>query len=322
MESTLDILGVGYPSLDYMMKIKETPKIGQTTTILSENLAPNYGGCVINITYLLAELGFNCGVYMTVGKDFEESGFKSFLEKQNISLKFTQIDDKYLTSYTYLLQTPDGEHITLFHPGAMNKNDSLYTKNFNINDTKFGLITIGELTSNKFFLNECIKNSIPIIFSMKGDYSSLDIDYLEKILQHSQLIFMNEFEYHQLNKLLDKKIIEYLQDNKVFVITLGSKGSVILTNKNKLFVSALEKVNVVDTTGGGDAFIAGFLYGYLNNQSLRDSAEIGTALSSFIIEKVGCLTNIPSKSDLLVRKEKIGELYNNDTANIILRAYQ
>ncbi|MGX7100541.1 carbohydrate kinase family protein [Globicatella sanguinis] len=106
------------------------------------------------------------------------------------------------------------------------------------------------------------------------------------------------------------------------MITLGSKGSVILTNKNKLFVSALEKVNVVDTTGGGDAFIAGFLYGYLNNQSLRDSAEIGTALSSFIIEKVGCLTNIPSKYDLLVRKEKIGELYNNDTANIILRAYQ
>ncbi|MBD3949610.1 hypothetical protein I4Q36_07280 [Tuanshanicoccus lijuaniae] len=322
MSSALDVLGVGYPSMDYMIKLDSIPNVGKTSTILSKHMVPNYGGCVINITYLLSEFGFNCGVYMTVGKDFEESGFKNFLENQSISFEYMEVDPKRFTSYTVLLETPDEEHITLFSPGAMEYPSKKQRTDFTSDKVGYGLITIGELETNNHFLDNCIRNEIPIIFSMKGDYSSLNQHYLEKIFRFSKLIFMNELEYRQLNSLLGKEINEYLHGEQVFVVTLGSKGCVVLTQNEKIFVDAFDEVNVVDTTGGGDAFIAGFLCGYLNNHSLRDSAEIGAALSSFIIEKIGCLTNIPNKSQLLERKIKIGELYNNDKADIILRTYK
>jgi adenosine kinase len=60
----------------------------------------------------------------------------------------------------------------------------------------------------------------------------------------------------------------------------------------------------VDTTGSGDAFMAGFLYGYLKGRNIKDCCSLGSVLSSFIIEKVGCTTNAPTEQKFLERFDK------------------
>ncbi|WP_440897683.1 carbohydrate kinase family protein [Amphibacillus sp. Q70] len=324
MSDCLDIMGIGYPSLDYVIRLNDEPSIGKTSLITTHNhKKPYFGGCVVNIIYLLNTLGYNCGLTMTVGKDFKESGFEKFLTDNKVSLQYTNQNNDLNTSYTNLLMTPNGEHITLFSQGPMSSK-LFCPQDFNDLNVKYGLLTIGEPNANKHFLNVCIENNIPTIFSMKGDYHSLDKEYLVKVIEHSEVIFMNDAEYAQLNQYLPQKILSYLSvnENKVIVITLGSKGSLVFSNKGDYFVNSYPEANVVDTTGGGDAYIAGFLSQYLENKTLEEAVIRGTALSSCIIEDFGCLTNIPTMEELQFRENKIKESINYERADTILRTYQ
>lgn len=323
MTHKLDVLGVGYPSLDYIIPLNDEPSVGTTSLIISDNSEiPYYGGCAINIMYLLNHLGYNCGVSMTVGKDFVESGYRQYLLDKGINLDFVQVNDKYNTSFTKLLMSPDGEHTTLFYPGAMiaeeYKENDLTSMN-----TRYGLLAIGEINENQYFLKECIKKNIPTIFSMKGDYHSLNKNYLIEAISYSEIVFMNEKEFDQLNDYLPQTVFKYLEENenKIIVVTLGSKGSLVFSNDGDYFSPAYDKTKVVDTSGGGDAFIAGFLAEFLKGESLETAAITGTALASFIIEDYGCLTNIPSNNNLENRREYIKEKINNEESNTILRAY-
>lgn len=73
-------------------------------------------------------------------------------------------------------------------------------------------------------------------------------------------------------------------------------------------------MKVEDATGSGDAFMAGFLYGYHNGLSTEACARLGTVLSSFIIEKEGCCTNAPVLNDLLERLRGFEETLKNENA--------
>ena len=71
------------------------------------------------------------------------------------------------------------------------------------------------------------------------------------------------------------------------IITRGEKGSVVI-NKNDVFECGIKKnLKIVDLTGAGDLFAAGFLHGYINNFSLKESLQKGTEMSSKIIQKIG-----------------------------------
>ena len=92
----------------------------------------------------------------------------------------------------------------------------------------------------------------------------------------------------------------------IVVNTLGAKGSVIYTRGGRTEVPAAKADAIVDTTGAGDAFRAGFYAGLYRERSLRDCAKLGAATASFVIEKRGSLTNIPSWDRVEERAKAIG----------------
>lgn len=309
MVQQYDVVGIGYPSLDYTIRLNAIPIVGQTAIITnSKSVEPFYGGCAVNITYLLSSFGKKCGVSMTVGKDFEKTGYKKFLENNHVSLEFVQENDRLNTSYTNLIMFPNGEHMTLFYPGPMTS-ELFEPYDFSKLETKYGLLSIGEINGNKQFLDTCIERNIPIIFSMKGDYNALDEEYLYKVFDHSELIFMNDSEFHQLNRYLPKKVLEYLGNDhlKAIIVTGGDKGSTIYSGEDDIIIPAYPDTNVVDTAGGGDAYIAGFLMRYLEQQDWQACGITGSSLASFIIEDYGCLTNVPTVAQLEEREKRIRE---------------
>lgn len=318
----LDVLGVGYPSLDYIVKLNDDPKVGMTSLILSdESEVPYYGGCVVNIVYLMSAFHNKCGLSLSVGRDFESSGYKKYLEDINIDLSHVSTHSNYSTPFTKMLMSPSGEHTTLFYPGPMIESE-FKEKDYDTNFS-YGLLAIGEIQENQAFLNHCIKHDIKTIFSMKGDYHSLREDYLISAIKHSKIVFMNEVELEQLNDYLPQAVFQYLEEDseKIVVVTLGSKGSLVFSKEADYYVPSYSGTKVVDTSGGGDAFIAGFMSEYLKSEDLENSAISGTALASFIIEDFGCLTNIPTEDQLKERIFKIKENINHEESNIILRAY-
>jgi len=105
----------------------------------------------------------------------------------------------------------------------------------------------------------------------------------------------NENELRTALKYMGKSRPEELLEHVDLLInTIGSKGSVIYTREGRIDVPAVKPRRILDTTGAGDAFRAGFFSGLYRGAGLRESAIIGAAVSSFVIEEKGSLTNMPS----------------------------
>lgn len=84
---------------------------------------------------------------------------------------------------------------------------------------------------------------------------------------------------------------------RIVIITLGEKGSFIATKHERHSVRA-RNVKVVDTTGAGDAYAAGFLYGIINKFPIKKCAEIASALASFSVQKLGARAGLPNRKEL------------------------
>ena len=81
MRKDIDIVASGYPSLDRIIRVESEPALGTTSIIRNDdNATVYYGGCNVNVTYICSRLGLRCAPLMRVGKDFADSGFRSFLE--------------------------------------------------------------------------------------------------------------------------------------------------------------------------------------------------------------------------------------------------
>jgi len=113
--------------------------------------------------------------------------------------------------------------------------------------------------------------------------------FLDLVKNKLDIIFANEQEIKSLiNANNFDDIIEFgKQLGKIMVITRGEKGSIAIKNNEIAECKSKSNLNIVDLTGAGDLFAAGFLHGFINNFSTKESLEKGTEMSSKIIQKVG-----------------------------------
>lgn len=303
----VEVLTSGYVSMDHIIKLKSPAKVGFTSIVENQSSADIfYGGCSVNIAYELCKLGVVSMPLIRVGRDYETIGFKKFLEEAKVPTNGVSIIEEDITGYCYLLQDNNNEHITIFYPGAMDKK---YASGFNeelFKDVKLGVITVASIDDNIDFFKKCKKYNIPIVFGMKDDMEAFPKDFLKDILKESKIIFTNEVECEIIKKINGiSDIKDLFIDGKVdiLVTTLGADGSICYIRKGKNIIEkrieAIRITNVVDASGGGDAYMSGFLYGYIKGFEPEDCCRLGTITASYIIQKEGCLSNVPDESKLL-----------------------
>ena len=291
----------------YIIKLKTPAKVGFTSIVENQSSADIfYGGCSVNIAYELCKLGVVSMPLIRVGRDYETIGFKKFLEEAKVPTNGVSIIEEDITGYCYLLQDNNNEHITIFYPGAMDKK---YASGFNeelFKDVKLGVITVASIDDNIDFFKKCKKYNIPIVFGMKDDMEAFPKDFLKDILKESKIIFTNEVECEiikKINGISDIKDLFIDVKVDILVTTLGADGSICYIRKGKNIIEkrieAIRITNVVDASGGGDAYMSGFLYGYIKGFEPEDCCRLGTITASYIIQKEGCLSNVPDESKLL-----------------------
>ena len=114
-------------------------------------------------------------------------------------------------------------------------------------------------------------------------------DFLDLVKNKLDIIFANEQEIQSLiNSKSIERIIDFCkQVNKRFIITRGSKGSILIKSNEIIEYPAQSKIKIIDLTGAGDLFAAGYLHGYINNFNNKECLLKGTELASKIIQKVG-----------------------------------
>lgn len=306
------ILTSGYVSMDHIIKIKTPTEIGFTSIVANKNNSKiYYGGCSVNIAYPLSKFGENAIPVLRVGSDYEEIGFKNFLENVEVSLEATKVIEDETTSTCYMIQDNMGQHIALFYPGAMDEKYSEPLEDSLFEDAEMGIITVASKKDNEEFYSKCKKHNIPVVFGMKSDFEAFPEPFLKELLYNSKIIFTNECERETLEKMFNLEDITdifKIGEAEIIITTYGKEGSTYYKKMpdgtvESCCIPICDCTKVVDTTGGGDAYIAGFVYGYVNNMSMSDCCRLGSTLSSFVLEEEGCCTNIPDKEEFIRRFE-------------------
>jgi adenosine kinase len=307
-----DVLTSGYVSLDRIIRVKTPLKTGFTSLIENkDNAKINYGGCPVNIAYLLSRLGVNALPLIRVGGDYRETGLYGFLMEGGICADAIKVIPDEATSNCYLIADSENNHITVFYPGAMDEKYSTPMSDELFKNTGMGVLTVGPHKDNIEFFLKCKKYGVPLVFGMKCDFEAFPEDFFSEVLLESRIIFSNEAERGEIESMMGLDSITDLFERgktETIVTTLGKKGSSYYHKAGSEIetghIPAAEFGEVVDTTGSGDAFMAGFIYGYLKKKSIEECCGMGSVLASFIIEKVGCLTNAPSKTEFIMRYEQ------------------
>jgi adenosine kinase len=203
------------------------------------------------------------------------------------------------TSNCYLIEDEEGRHTTLFYPGAMSGehfrplNQSLFT------GKDLGVVTVADRRDNGEFVSKCLAAGVPLAFGMKGDLDAFPPEELYDILGKCELIFTNEAEREEIERLFDCSLLSFLERSARFIATTrGRYGSSVYykdgDNIMQTDVAAYPNDDVLaDTSGCGDAYISGFLYGYLNGKPAADCAVSGSVLASFAAEREGCCAGLP-----------------------------
>ena len=147
----------------------------------------------------------------------------------------------------------------------------------------------------KTAFDKAIKNSNKVAMSLSDLFcvERHKPHFLELVKNKIDITFANEQE---IISLIDAKKFEDVvtfgkQLGKIMVITRGEKGSIAINNNEVTECESKKNLKIVDLTGAGDLFAAGFLHGHINNLTMRESLEKGTEMSSKIIQKIGARIN-------------------------------
>ena len=305
MTTKLDLLATGYPSLDYICQVSHTPAIGETAIVRTPPSHYTFGGCGANVAVGLARLGFRAGVAMVVGDDAPGHDYVAYLQREGIDTRDVIRWPGAGTSESRLYVNPDGEYQNFFYPGAAGAWQGKLTL-ASLADARYALLTVGALHYNRQFVQLVLEAGVPLIWQLKPDVYAYPPDALTNLTRSSVLLMMNRIEADYLTRTLGvSSPADLLSDEtQLVVVTLGADGSRIFDETGVYEVPSVPPAQLVDPTGAGDAFTAGFLAGWLPGRPPVVCGRMGAVVASFVLEKVGCQTNLPNWEMLLARYAK------------------
>tara|TARA_B100001059_G_scaffold228563_1_gene259859 strand:+ start:1536 stop:2465 length:930 start_codon:yes stop_codon:yes gene_type:complete len=251
------------------------------------------GGSVANSIVGLSQLGNQVGFIGKISDDDLGQKYEDGLKKESVKYFYSKKKEILPTGTCLILITPDSERTMctfLGTAGKINEND------IDINSVKESKITFleGYLWDEgepKSAFEKAIQNSNKVAMSLSDSFcvERHKKHFLNLVKNNIDVIFANEQEIISLIQAKNfNEIISFGKEiKKTLIVTRGKNGSIAI-NKNEVFECESKKnLKIVDLTGAGDLFAAGYLHGYINNLSTAESLKKGTEMSSEIIQKIG-----------------------------------
>ena len=306
----MKILGIGNAIVDVICKvddnyIKQNNLTKSTMKLFFDenefqNLLSNLkiektvsGGSVANSIVGLSQLGNKVGFVGKVSDDEFGNNYEEGLKKENVEYFYSKKKEDLPTGTCLILVTPDSERTMctfLGIAGKINEKDvsSTAIKNSEIIFLEGYLWDEGE---PKKAFDKAINNANKVAMSL-SDLFCVDRHkphFLNLVKNKLDITFANEQEITSLieAKNFDEVINFSKQLNKLMILTRGEKGAVAINGDEVIESNAQKNLKIVDLTGAGDLFAAGFLHGYINKLSTKECLEKGTEMSSKVIQQIG-----------------------------------
>ena len=306
----MKILGIGNAIVDVICKVddkfiqrnnltKSTMKLFFNENEF-QNLLKNLkiektisGGSVANSIVGISQLGDKVGFIGKISDDKFGSNYEDGLKKENVKFFYSKKKETLPTGTCLILITPDSERTMctfLGTAGKINENDvnSEVVKNSEIIFLEGYLWDEGE---PKKAFDKAMSNAKKVAMSL-SDLFCVDRHkphFLNLVKNKLDITFANEQE---MNSLIEAKnfqeVINFSKKlNKLVVVTRGEKGAVAINGDEVVENNVQKNLNIVDLTGAGDLFAAGFLHGHINKLSTKECLEKGTEMSSKVIQQIG-----------------------------------
>ena len=309
----MKILGIGNAIVDVICKVedkfitqnnltKSTMKLVDevefkkllSTLKIEETVS---GGSVANSIVGLSQLGNKVGFIGKVSDDNLGNKYEEGLKKENVQFFYSKKKEVTPTGTCLILITPDSERTMVTFLGTAGK---ISENDIDANAVKgSGILFLeGYLWDEgdpKKAFEKAINNSNKVAMSLSDLFcvERHKPHFLELVKNKLDITFANEQEIMSLiNVQKFEEVINFAKElKKLIVVTRGNKGAVAI-NKNEIEeCTAKEGLQIKDLTGAGDLFAGGFLHGLINNKSTKESLEIGTEMSSRVIQMIGARLN-------------------------------
>jgi len=296
-----DILVVGSINADLVVRAPRFPEPGET--ISGEDLQIIPGGKGANQAVAAARQGASVTMVGRVGKDSFGPDLINNLKKNNVETSHVEIDPQSATGTATIIVDGNGQNSIVLSAGGNGKVSRADVDSASFQDHKLLLLQLEIPLETVLAAAQRAKESGLRVLLNPAPARALP----DELISLPDFIVPNEIELSLLTDQLihdlssaeraAKRLVE--RGAKTIIVTLGANGALIVTDKQVLHVDTY-KVDVVDTTAAGDAFIGGFASALLQNKSLEEAVRYGCACGGLATTKFGAQPSLPTREEVEV----------------------
>jgi ribokinase len=296
-----DVIGFGALNVDKLFRVNKIAGAEEEGFIIS--CEEWCGGSAANTIVGLARLGCKVGFIGKVANDREGKMLIEDFQREGVDTNGIIYAKSGRSGTVMGFVDEKGERALYVDPGV---NDTIEFNEINKDyafNTQFLHLTsfVGEKSfQTQKKLVEILPENVKVSLDPGELYGRKGLAALEPIIKRAFVLMPNQRELQLLTQVKDyKKGAEILLEKgvKIIAVKLGNKGCYVTDGKENHQINRFN-VKVVDTTGAGDAFCAGFLYGLINGKSLYECGRLGNFVASRCIMKMGARTGLPHVEDL------------------------
>ena len=305
----MKILGIGNAIVDVICKVDDKFITQNSLTKSTMKLVDEYefknilsslkieetvsGGSVANTIVGLSQLGNEVGFIGKISDDDLGNKYENGLKKESVKFLYSKKKENIPTGTCLILVTPDSERTMVTFLGTAGK---ISEKDIDVSSVKKSEILFleGYLWDEgepKKAFETAIDNAKKVAMSLSDLFcvERHKLHFIELVKNKLDITFANEQEIMSLINTKDfKQVIEFSKNiKKLIVVTRGHKGAIAINKEEVTECSALRIDRIKDLTGAGDLFASGFLHGFINNKSTKESLEKGAEMASKIIQVIG-----------------------------------
>ncbi|MDD1764111.1 MAG: carbohydrate kinase family protein [Methanobacteriaceae archaeon] len=296
----LDVIGFGALNMDRIYRVNRLAGADEESYI--KDVAESCGGSAANTIIGLSRLGMKTGFLGKVAMDREGKILRNNLGKEGVDTRALIISPEGRSGTVHGFVDGEGERALYVDPGVneqvkLQEIDYAYTANCN-------LLHLSSFVGGSIKAQEAVLDRIPDDIAVSMDpgmlYAHKGLKSLHKLLTGTDILLLNQQEVEVLLPGLEfeeqvEALLDY--DIKILAIKNGSEGCFVSDGDEYHQIYAFE-VSCKDTTGAGDAFNAGFIYGILKGYDIKDAGVLGNYVASCSIQKYGACSGLPYQEDI------------------------
>lgn len=299
-ETIFDVIGLGEIVVDVLLKIPHFPKSDEKVYVVSRERQA--GGVTANFCVGVARQGLRVAFIGAIGNDTEGEFLREKLLQEGVDDRFLLTLDHCQTPVNTVMISESGEkailqsehmRITLPHKESIQADLIQTSRHLHLTAINFETAFRAVKLAKQYNLTI----SLDLESQVVRDYP----DKIHMILEYIDFLLPNRLGAYEFTNMPNPskaslKLLDY--GPSTIIMTLGENGVLLTTEDKQESYPAFKVENVVDTTGAGDAFNAGFITGFLLGKSLDQSIEQGQATAALKIQGVGAQASLPTLQQL------------------------